>query len=64
MQPQISEKSNLLQSRRFLAHQPTFNSAPPVQGFNGLQPKQGDGETFGTVQPPLLVRMPGVCTFI
>lgn len=45
MQPRIPQKSNLLQSRRFLTHQPTFESAFSGQDSTGLESKQEDVKT-------------------
>lgn len=51
MQPQTPQRANLLQSRRFLTHQPTFEPAP-TQVLGGLELKQED--EVNIVRPPLV----------
>ena len=51
MQPHIPRKANQLQSRRFLTHQPTFESAP-MQALAGHEFKQED--KMNIVQSPLV----------
>ena len=58
MQSQIPEKSNLLQSRRFITHEPTFE---PIHSAQGLTGSEG-GKIQRIVRPPLLVSAFDACT--
>lgn len=59
MQPQIPQKQNLLQSRRFLTHHPTF-SPTPTPAFAGIKFKQEEGKV--NIVHPSLVGTFVMCT--